>query len=124
MKLYAFRVFVNDWDRACEFYEHTPDLPVKFKDASMGWAEFDVGGPSLALKRVGDDGAGGRSLAKRFLGISLQVDAISATYQKLQEKGVQFTAPPEKQYWGGTLAHFKDPEGNILTLLGLGPDSA
>ena len=44
MKLYALRVFVNDWDRACEFYEHTLGLPIKFKDASMGWAEFDVGG--------------------------------------------------------------------------------
>lgn len=124
MKLYAFRVFVNDWDRACEFYGHTLGLPVKFKDASMGWAEFDVGGPSLVLERVGDDGVEGRSLAKRFLGILLQVDDTSATYQKLQERGVQFTAPPKKQYWGGTLAHFKDPEGNILTLLGLSPDSA
>ena len=124
MKLYAFRVFVDDWDRACQFYGHTLDLPIKFKDASMGWAEFDVGGPSLVLERVVDDGVEGRSPAKRFLGISLQVDDISATYQKLQEKGVQFTAPPEKQYWGGTLAHFKDPEGSTLTLLGLGLDSA
>jgi predicted enzyme related to lactoylglutathione lyase len=33
-------------------------------------------------------------------------------------KGVHFTAPPEKQEWGGTLAHFEDPAGNVLTLVG------
>ena len=66
MKLYAFRVFANDWDRACEFYEHTLDLPVKLKNASMGWAEFDVGGPSLELERVGDDGVEGRPWLNDF----------------------------------------------------------
>ena len=118
MKLYALRVFVNDWDRACEFYEHTLGLPIKFKDASMGWAEFDVGGPSLALERVSEDDVEGRSLVGRFLGISLQVENIITTHEALQGKGVEFTAEPEKQSWGGTVAHFKDPEGNILTLLG------
>ena len=88
----------------------------------MGWAEFEVGGPSLALERVGDDDEG-RSPAGRFLGISLQVADISATYEALQEKGVEFISPPEKQIWGGTLAHFQDPEGNTLSLLE-GPDSA
>ena len=39
-------------------------------------------------------------------------------YDALREKGVRFTAAPEKQPWGGTLAHFQDPEGNELTLLG------
>ncbi|MCC6917989.1 MAG: hypothetical protein IT548_02225 [Alphaproteobacteria bacterium] len=29
-----------------------------------------------------------------------------------------FLAPPERQPWGGTLAHFRDPSGNGLTLLG------
>ncbi len=119
MKLYAVRVFVEDWDRACEFYEHILGLPVKFKDASMEWAELDVGGPSLAPERVIAEEANERSMTGRFLAVSLRVDDISATYQTLLERGVEFTAPPEKQSWGGTLAHFKDSEGNILALLRL-----
>jgi len=50
--------------------------------------------------------------------VSLRVDDLAATYVELRAKGVTFTAPPEKQPWGGSLAHFKDPDGNILTLLG------
>ena len=35
----------------------------------------------------------------------------------LEQKGVRLTAPPEAQDWGGVLAHFADPDGNILTLV-------
>ena len=38
--------------------------------------------------------------------------------QLAPERGVQFIEPPEKQPWGGVLAHLRDPDGNILTLLG------
>jgi hypothetical protein len=31
-----------------------------------------------------------------------------------------FVGPPEKEPWGGVLAHLRDPDGNILTLLGNG----
>jgi hypothetical protein len=54
----------------------------------MGWVEFDVGGPSLALERVGDDDAEGHSLVGRFPGISLQVNDILATYKALQKRGL------------------------------------
>jgi predicted enzyme related to lactoylglutathione lyase len=54
----------------------------------------------------------------RFLAVSLQVEDIHAVYLELLEKGVVFLGPPEKMAWGGTLAHFKDPDGNVLTLLG------
>ena len=43
---------------------------------------------------------------------------MDRTWRFLTGKGVVFTEPPEKQQWGGTIAHFRDPDGNILTLLG------
>jgi predicted enzyme related to lactoylglutathione lyase len=52
------------------------------------------------------------------VGCSIEVEDIQATYSKLVAKGVHFTAPPEKQEWGGTLAHFEDTAGNVLTLVG------
>ena len=118
MKLYAIRVFVDDWDSACQFYEHVLNLPMKFKDSTLGWAEFDVGGPSLGIERIATGDEEGKNLIGRFLGISLQVDNIASTYEELRERGVEFTGPPQQQPWGGTLAHFKDPAGNTLTLLG------
>ena len=117
MKLYTVRIFVDDWDLACDFYENTLKLPVKFKDPSLGWAEFDVGGPSLGVERASDDEEG-RSLIGRFLGVSLQVEDVASKYEELKTLGVEFTSPLERQSWGGSLAHFKDPAGNTLTLLG------
>ena len=54
----------------------------------------------------------------RCVGVSLRVDGIQGLYETLKVKGVQFKSPPEKQGWGGSPAHFLDPDGNILTLLG------
>ncbi len=118
MKLYIVRIFVRDWLGACEFYEHTLGLSKGFSDEPLGWAEFDVGGAKLGVQWVSADDDEGQALVGRFLGVSLNVDDIQQTYAELSNKGVVFTAPPKKQPWGGLLAHFRDPEGNVLTLVG------
>lgn len=84
----------------------------------MGWAQFDLGAAYIGLERCSPDDAESRDLVGRFVGISIEVEDIQGTYEALVEKGVEFIAPPAKQPWGGTLAHFKDPDGNTLTLLG------
>lgn len=117
MKLYVVRIFVRDWLGACEFYENTLGLSKCFADEPLGWAEFDVGGAKLGVQWVTDEDEN-QALVGRFLGVSLNVDDIQQTYEELCNKGVKFTAPPQKQSWGGSLTHFKDPEGNILTLVG------
>ena len=118
MKLYAVRVFVENWESAYHFYEKVLKLPLSFKDDGFGWAEFDIGGPKLGLERVSSGDEEGKKLVGRFLGVSLQVEDIQSTYEDLKRLGVEFAGPPQKQSWGGTLAHFKDPAGNTLTLLG------
>ncbi|MDD9927285.1 MAG: VOC family protein [Rhodospirillaceae bacterium] len=50
--------------------------------------------------------------------MSLRVEDLAKSYRDLVAQGVRFTAPPETQPWGGSLAHFEDPDGNVLTLLG------
>jgi lactoylglutathione lyase len=117
-KMYAQRVFCFHWKECFSFYKDTIGLPVKFESEEMGWAEFDIGGVSLALERQDETDAEAQSFVGRFVGISLQVDDIDVIYQELTGKGVEFEGPPAKQPWGGVLAHFKDPDGNTLTLLG------
>ena len=58
------------------------------------------------------------SLLGLFVGVSLVVDDIEAMDASLLEKGVTLTGPPEKQPCGSTLVQLKDPDGNVLTLLG------
>lgn len=116
--LYLVRIFVDDWPRALAFYRDVLEMPVVFESEEMGWAELGLEGSHLAIERVADDDEEGRSMVGRFLGVSLEVDDIQATYQTLCDRGVSFSGPPARQPWGGTLAHFEDPEGNVLTLLG------
>lgn len=118
MKLYAVRIFVDDFNTACDFYGNTLGLPSRNRNDEIGWAEFDVGGASLGIEQAAPGEEESADLVGRFVGVSLQVNDIDAVYERLVEKGVRFTGPPVKQPWGGTLAHFDDPAGNTLTLLG------
>ena len=119
-KAYAQRVFCYDFSKCLSFYKDTIGLPLKFGNQDKGWAEFDVGGLSLAIEELDTDDQKSISLVGRFIGLSLEVDDITKVYEELKIKGVEFTSAPEQQPWGGILAHFKDPAGNIITLLGSG----
>lgn len=115
MKLYGVRIFVDDFARALDFYGETLGLSTNWSMPEMKAAGFSVGTAELIVEETSGEDSG---LAGRFVGVSLQVEDIGATYGTLVAKGVTFDAPPEKQPWGGTLAHFRDPSGNTLTLLG------
>lgn len=117
-KLYAVRVFVRDWERSLEFYSETLGMPIVFSGPDAGWAELDTGAAHLALERVSPDDEESAELVGRFVAASLRVDDIETTYRELRSRGVEFLSEPEAQPWGGTLAHFRDLDGNVLTLLG------
>jgi lactoylglutathione lyase len=117
-KLFAVRIFVTDWERAINFYSKTLGMAVTHRSDEWGWAQMATGEGQLALERVNSSDGEGRGLVGRFVGVSLEVPDIFATYKILAERGVDFVGPPEKQPWGGVLAHLRDPDGNVLTLLG------
>jgi predicted enzyme related to lactoylglutathione lyase len=119
-KLAIVRVFVTDWERAIRFYSETLEMAVAHRSDEYGWAQMATGEGQLALERVDAADHEGQALVGRFVGVSLQVPNIAATYKVLAERGVEFAGPPERQPWGGVLAHLRDPDGNVLTLLGSG----
>ena len=51
--------------------------------------------------------------------VNLAVDDIGAAHARLAGAGVVFTRPPEAEEWGGRVATFLDPDGNLLQLLQL-----
>ena len=110
----------EDWESAIDFYENKLGLKTKFKNSAIGWAQMEVGkGVFLGIERVMKSDNEFKELVGRFVAASLQVDDIDQTYNTLKQKGVEFISPPEKQGWGGTLAHFKDIDGNVLTLMSM-----
>lgn len=113
------RVFVTDWARAVRFYTETVGIPAVVRDDSAGWAQLDTGSGQLALERVDPGDEEGRALVGRFVGVSLAVADVELAYRRLRDRGVEFPGPPERQPWGEVLAHFRDPDGNVITLVGL-----
>jgi catechol 2,3-dioxygenase-like lactoylglutathione lyase family enzyme len=119
MKLYGCQVFVDDLDEARTFYGQTLGLAVKWDYGTA--VGYDVGADLIVEVFIADEEEDNPDVLRPpggFLGISLQVDDIDASYRDLLAKGVRFVTLPEKMPWGGTLAHFEDPSGNVLTLLG------
>jgi len=112
------RVFVHDWDRAMAFYTETLDMSPRFRSDEMGWAQLDTGEGQLAIERLARDDPEAKALVGRFVAVSLEVADIEATHAELEARGVEFVSPPTRQPWGGVLANLRDPEGNVLTLLG------
>ena len=116
-RLSIVRVFVRDFERALRFYTGTLGIPLALRSNEYGWAQLATGQAQLALERL-DPASGEDARLGRFLGVSLAVADVCATYEELFARGVDFLAPPEQMSWGGVVAHFRDPDGNVLTLVG------
>jgi predicted enzyme related to lactoylglutathione lyase len=113
----AIRVFVTDLDAAQVFYRQTLELTLRGGSTELGFLVFAVGSLSVILETVNPSDDEGRGLVGRVVGFSFRVPDIHATCQELLRRGVHFTGTPERQPWGGTLAHFHDCAKNVLTLV-------
>lgn len=111
----AVRVFVFDLPAAQAFYEDTLGLRLQHGNGDV--AVFDAGSCSLIVERADPDDEEERGFVGRFLGVSFSVHDVQAAYDDLSAKGVRFDGAPERQPWGGVLAHLLDPAGNVLTLV-------
>jgi catechol 2,3-dioxygenase-like lactoylglutathione lyase family enzyme len=117
-RLLLVRVFVRDLERAVDFYTRVLGMPLSFRSDEMGWAQLGTAGAELALERAAADDPETKDLVGRFVGLSLAVPDIAAAHRTLVARGVEFLHPPERMPWGGVLAHLRDPDGNVLTLVG------
>jgi predicted enzyme related to lactoylglutathione lyase len=70
----------------------------------MGLARIDPGDASL------------RDLAGRQTGIGFGVRDLAKAHADLAARGVRFTMEPSEQPWGGFMAMFADPDGNVFYL--------
>ena len=118
MKIGFVTVFVTDFDKSLDFYTQTLGMEIDYTDKKV-WAQFKSGEDvSLAIEKCDRNYVEqGSKMVGRFVGVTLMVDNIEDQCNRLVAKGVEFTGRPEKQHWGGTLAHLKDLEGNVLTLM-------
>lgn len=63
------------------------------------------------------DGVRGQARDPHRIMVNFDVGDIHGLHERLAGKGVSFIRPPEKEHWGGWVATFEDPDGNLLQLL-------
>lgn len=111
----AVRIFSQRFEESLGFYRDSLGFPMLFE--ADGVALFATGNCDLVLERLEHGDMEHRNLTGRFVGVSFRVADAMEAYEALQQRGVRFDDVPELQDWGGTMAHFFDPDGNVLTLV-------
>jgi predicted enzyme related to lactoylglutathione lyase len=115
-RIAAVRIFTTQLDRARAFYGDV--LGLGGRRDGPGYSVFTLGDTDLVVETVAADDPEAVGLVGRFLALSFAVDDIGRAYADLRRAGVAFVAPPQREAWGGTLAHARDPDGNVFTLVG------
>jgi predicted enzyme related to lactoylglutathione lyase len=106
-------IWTDDLDRLSAFYRDTLELtPHSIRPHFIA---FRWGDMRLSLGKHAQ--VTGRSRDPYRLMINLGVHDIHRVYGALCAKGVVFLKPPTREEWGGWVATFFDPDGNILQLM-------
>ena len=101
---------VSDLERAVDFYERVLGLSKKYQFST--YAGFDCGGVEIGL--IPGTPAGEQEGAPC---VDFLVRDVDAAYRTLRERGVRFLKEPHDTPWGGRIALFADPDGNVLQLV-------
>jgi catechol 2,3-dioxygenase-like lactoylglutathione lyase family enzyme len=133
IKISNVQLWVNDQDEALAFWTEKVGMEVRsdvtlpelgnFRWLAVGPADQpDVAIALIAIpgEPVMDSETAGQVrtlLAKGFAGsVFLTTDDVSASYQELEGRGVEFTEAPEERPYGIDSA-FRDPSGNQIRLM-------
>lgn len=107
---------VRDQEKALQFWTKKVGFQIG-TDQPMGngqrWIELKIPGAQTGLVLFTPPGHENR--IGTFQNMSFAVDDVEQTHRELTERGVEFTQAPKKESWG-TLAIFKDPDGNSFAI--------
>ncbi|HET9837391.1 MAG TPA: VOC family protein [Candidatus Angelobacter sp.] len=112
-RITAVMLGVRDLAQAVEFYKDKLGLKVMMQEPAL--ALLDCGGVMLGLSR------GHVSLAPHVAGateVVFAVENVRGTHKALAEKGVTFMSEPRQATPTEWVAHFKDPDGHLLSIFG------
>jgi catechol 2,3-dioxygenase-like lactoylglutathione lyase family enzyme len=107
--------WTTDLDRAVKFYQDVLGLEVAFREGSSG-AEVDPVPPRLSLHGAVE----GRPIETGGAAAAFRVDDLDEARLALEARGVEFDHQGEVEGYG-RFALFRDPDGNIVSLVERSP---
>ncbi len=110
-------IAVSDLDRSIAFYRENLGAVFTRVEPAWGLAWLDIGGVALMLEGP----AHNKEATPGSTTIYFNVEDIDAAYQAMSAGGVQFDAPPSKQWEEngaqGWMAFLRDPDGHRLGIV-------
>lgn len=125
MKLNNIRLMVRDFDSCFTFYKETLGLECAHGDVGEVYASFNIGiAGGLALFKselmnmaLGISAMENRRGSNDQFALILEVDDVDSSFEDLKKKGIDFiTVPMDMDDWGIRVAHFRDPESNLIEI--------
>lgn len=119
-RVFAITLFTDDLVEATRFYRSVFEMPIVNEDATSTAFAF----PNIVVNLVAAGDApeliapapvGGPDTPARMM-LTLQVDDVDATCDRLRERGVDFLNGPMNRPWGPRTATFADPSGHCWEL--------
>lgn len=104
---------VRDQEAALKFYTEQLGFKVAtnqyFGDGKQRWIELLIPGAESRIALFCP--AGFETRIGGFQPVTFRCDDVHATAEALKARGVKLAAEPKKEVWG-TMAKFRDPDGN------------
>ena len=102
----------EDPARLLKFYMDVVGLP-----KHPEWGEFAVDAGGTTFGFGGHSEVSGAAKEPARVLVNFFVDDIAAEQKRLEAAGVKFIRTQGKEYWGGVISTFADPDGNYVQLI-------
>ncbi|MBS97033.1 MAG: hypothetical protein FI695_06875 [SAR202 cluster bacterium] len=112
-KITGIIIWTDQLDIMVDFYKNLLGLTVH--SIRPSFVSFDIGGERFNIGT--HNNVSGMAKDPYRIMLNFEVDDIIEVSKKLRAKNVSFLREPEEEHWGGMVATFYDPDGNILQLL-------
>ncbi len=119
MQQFAINLTSDNPDRMNAFYRDTIGLE---PDPTMGDHAYKMAGAILFLDGHSDTMGGAKEPHRALL--DWFVDDAKAERERLEAKGVEFIRKEGREYWGGIISTFVDPDGNYVQLIQFDAEAA
>jgi predicted enzyme related to lactoylglutathione lyase len=114
---FILNVTSDDPERLGEFYRNVVQLE---PNPQVGEHAFKIGEGATFIIDGHSETKGKAKEPHRVL-IDFMVDDIAAEEARLEAEGVTFIRKQGREYWGGVISTFLDPDGNYAQLMEFKP---
>ena len=106
-------LWTDNLDEMVSFYKDILELPLH--SSRPNFVSFEFGNFRLNIGNHSE--VHGIAKDPYRIMIHLSVPHIDYWYERLNSLGIKFIRAPEEESWGGIVATFPDPDGNMLQFL-------